>query len=90
MHFFVEEWEYVALGPLDVSSYTCRIIKNIFAIIEYVGNTGDLSYITPYSICSVLTCVARELLFSSRAQEATHYLLIVINLTSIKEDGIIS
>ena len=48
-NYFVEGRDYVALGPLYVSSYTWQEIK-IFTIIEWMENKGTLLYITPHSI----------------------------------------
>ena len=50
-------------------------LKNIFNMIEWVGNTGNILYITPHPSYSVLTCVEQAFLFSSGVQEATRYLL---------------
>ena len=66
---------YVDLGPLEVSSYLWQRIKSIFTIIERVGNTGILFYITVHSSFVVLVCIVKVLIFYSGAQGATQYLL---------------
>ena len=60
----------MALGPLDIYSYPWRRIENYLCNNLMVGEYGNSLLYYPS-----LKCLAKALMFSSGAQEATNYLL---------------